>query len=257
MTALGFQASLLDALSSDDLPQDSIAPGELGGQVRRTELSDGAWCRCAAALDHRRRSVVRGAARHTVDWRAEQRPMYDKVVTVPPAALLRRRGPATAASCLGGRQGRPRRALPGRTRRGTSRPPGCCLYRDGRDSVAWHGDRIGRGKHPRHDGRDHRAGRAARARTAAASRRGPARAVPASRAGPRRSRGDGRQLPAHLGTRGAQDGTGGRAADQRAVPPARRPLIQPPISPVPRSALRGGLERRLEPLQRGGDVAGR
>ena len=24
---------------------------------------------------------------------------------------------------------------------------GCCFYRDGRDSVAWHGDTIGRGKH--------------------------------------------------------------------------------------------------------------
>ena len=23
---------------------------------------------------------------------------------------------------------------------------GCCYYRDGRDSVAWHGDRIGRGR---------------------------------------------------------------------------------------------------------------
>ena len=25
---------------------------------------------------------------------------------------------------------------------------GCCFYRDGRDSVAWHGDTIGRGKTP-------------------------------------------------------------------------------------------------------------
>ena len=24
---------------------------------------------------------------------------------------------------------------------------GCCYYRDGRDSVAWHGDTIGRGRH--------------------------------------------------------------------------------------------------------------
>jgi len=27
------------------------------------------------------------------------------------------------------------------------RTAGMCLYRDGRDSVAWHGDRIGRGSH--------------------------------------------------------------------------------------------------------------
>ena len=29
---------------------------------------------------------------------------------------------------------------------------GCCLYRDGRDSVAWHGDTIGRGRVDAHAG---------------------------------------------------------------------------------------------------------
>ena len=38
---------------------------------------------------------------------------------------------------------------------------GLCLYRDGRDSVAWHGDTIGRGAHRGHDGRDHLRRRAA------------------------------------------------------------------------------------------------
>ena len=31
---------------------------------------------------------------------------------------------------------------------------GCCYYRDGNDSVAWHGDTIGRGATAGHHGRD-------------------------------------------------------------------------------------------------------
>ena len=38
---------------------------------------------------------------------------------------------------------------------------GCCYYRDGRDSVAWHGDTIGRGADRGHDGRDRLPGRRA------------------------------------------------------------------------------------------------
>jgi hypothetical protein len=41
-----------------------------------------------------------------------------------------------------------------------------------------------------------------------------------------RPAGPGRQLPARLGARRAQDGPGRRAADQRAVPSRRGPLIQ-------------------------------
>ena len=39
---------------------------------------------------------------------------------------------------------------------------GLCYYRDGHDSVAWHGDRIGRGRTRGHHGRDRLAGRAPR-----------------------------------------------------------------------------------------------
>src|SRR5262249_747125 len=53
------------------------------------------------------------------------------------------------------------------------------------------------------------------------------------RARPRRPAGDGRQLPAHLGTRGPQGRQGHRSPDQRAVPPARRPLPTPPPPPPP------------------------
>ena len=49
-----------------------------------------------------------------------------------------------------------------------------CLYRDGRDSVAWHGDTLGRSKHQRHHGGD-RVVRLAAQPDAAATRRASAR----------------------------------------------------------------------------------
>ena len=77
MTAVmpAFQASLLD-LATD------IGLGGLGGTVTRTELSDGAWVDV-------RRGWVSGAdalferLAADVPWRAERRPMYDRVVDVP------------------------------------------------------------------------------------------------------------------------------------------------------------------------------
>jgi alkylated DNA repair dioxygenase AlkB len=131
-----FQPSLLDDAAD-------VALGPLGGTVRRTELSHGAW------LDLRPRWID-GAdtlferLRDTVPWHAERRPMYDRVVDVPrllsfydedqplPDDVL-----ATAKAALDERYaaelGEPFATA------------GLCLYRDGRDSVAWHGDRIGRG----------------------------------------------------------------------------------------------------------------
>lgn len=85
---------------------------------------------------------------------------------------------------------------------------GVNLYRDGSDSVAWHGDR-GSGL----------AGRGAAVPAAPDGRwpLGRADARPGGSAGPRRL------LPAHLAARGAQ-GAQGRAADQRPVP-ARLPRL--------------------------------
>ena len=70
--------------------------------------------------------------------------MYDRVVDVP--RLLHTYGegedlphPALLAA---------REALDARYAAELGEPfatAGCCFYRDGRDSVAWHGDRIGRG----------------------------------------------------------------------------------------------------------------
>jgi alkylated DNA repair dioxygenase AlkB len=79
-----------------------------------------------------------------VPWRAERRQMYDRVVDVPrlvytymigeqlPHPVLEEARDALSEHYL------PELGEPFRT-------AGCCYYRDGRDSVAWHGDTIGRG----------------------------------------------------------------------------------------------------------------
>ena len=131
-----FQGSLLDVAEEASL-------GALGRSVRRTVLAHGAWVDV-------RRAWITGAdvlferLVSAVPWRAERRTMYDRVVDVP--RLLCFYGeeeglpdPALAAA---------RDALSEHYRAELGEPlctAGLCLYRDGRDSVAWHGDTIGRG----------------------------------------------------------------------------------------------------------------
>ena len=139
MTAVmpAFQASLLD-LATD------IGPGRLDGTVTRTELSDGAWVDV-------RRGWVSGAdalferLAADVPWRAERRPMYDRVVDVPRLlCFYGAHDPLPHPSLVGMRD-----ALDAHYAAELGEPfvtAGLCLYRDGRDSVAWHGDRIGRSR---------------------------------------------------------------------------------------------------------------
>ncbi|OZC52017.1 MULTISPECIES: alpha-ketoglutarate-dependent dioxygenase AlkB [Nocardiaceae] len=78
-----------------------------------------------------------------VDWRAERRQMYDRVVDVPRLVRFyaeRERWPHTALY-------EARDALDDhyRAELGESfATAGLCYYRNGSDSVAWHGDNIGR-----------------------------------------------------------------------------------------------------------------
>ena len=134
--SLPVQGSLLDL----DLPPGF---GELGDTVRRVQLSFGAWVDV-------RPGWLQGAdarfdeVRAAIPWHAERRQMYDTVVDVPrltkfygtdeplPLPLLDRARDLLTRH-YGDELGEPFTSA------------GCCLYRDGRDSVAWHGDRVGRG----------------------------------------------------------------------------------------------------------------
>jgi len=134
MTAVSVQESLLDLA-------DDPVPGPL--RPERALLAHGAW------VDVQRGWLAGSGAlfaplAEQVPWRAERRRMYDRTVDVP--RLL----------CFYGEDA----ALPdpvltlcrdrlsdhyGAELGEAFRTAGLCLYRDGRDSVAWHGDTIGRG----------------------------------------------------------------------------------------------------------------
>jgi alkylated DNA repair dioxygenase AlkB len=137
-----FQASLFDTL--EPTAPDATGPtlGPLGASVRRHRLTRGAWVDLrpgwVAGSDELFAKLVR-----EVPWHAERRQMYDNLVDVPrllkfygadevwPDPLLREAQAALDAH-YAEELGEPFTTA------------GMCYYRDGRDSVAWHGDTIGR-----------------------------------------------------------------------------------------------------------------
>jgi alkylated DNA repair dioxygenase AlkB len=129
------QASLLD-----DVAEVGLRPL---AALRRRELSQGAWVDVLPGWLTGATTVFERLAQR-VPWQAERRQMYDRVVDVP--RLLSFYGehdelpdPVLVAA---------REALTERYREELGEPfltAGLCYYRDGRDSVAWHGDTIGRG----------------------------------------------------------------------------------------------------------------
>jgi alkylated DNA repair dioxygenase AlkB len=133
---LAFQGSLLDH-------GDEVAAGPLGSSVQRTVLSHGAWIDVLPGW-------VRGADAlfsrlvQAVPWRAERRQMYDRVVDVPRLLCFYAAGQPLPDPVLG-QAGEELNAHYGDELGEPFRTAGLCLYRDGRDSVAWHGDTIGRG----------------------------------------------------------------------------------------------------------------
>ena len=132
-----FQGSLLDLV-------DQAGPGPLGDSVRRRALAHGAWVDIRpgwlAGADELFEPAAAGRA---VAGRAAPhvRPGGGRAA----AAVLLRRGRAAAGPGAGAGQGRAQRALRAGASASRSCTAGLCLYRDGRDSVAWHGDTIGRG----------------------------------------------------------------------------------------------------------------
>jgi alkylated DNA repair dioxygenase AlkB len=131
------QGSLLDLTASPGL-------GRLGATVERTELAHGAWIDLRPGwLGGADELFDRLLA--TVPWRAERRRMYDRVVDVPRLLCFYGEDDDLPDPALI----QARDALDehyGAELRERFATAGLCLYRDGRDSVAWHGDTIGRGR---------------------------------------------------------------------------------------------------------------
>ncbi|MGG5258604.1 alpha-ketoglutarate-dependent dioxygenase AlkB [Phycicoccus avicenniae] len=131
------QGSLLDLA-------DGIEVRPLGPTVRRTPLTLGAW------VDERPAWVggadeLYEALRRDVPWFAERRQMYDSIVATP--RLLSFYGEGDPLPHLALEEARD--ALSAHYADELGEPfvtAGLCLYRDGQDSVAWHGDRIGRSR---------------------------------------------------------------------------------------------------------------
>jgi alkylated DNA repair dioxygenase AlkB len=131
-----FQGSLLDAEVGPARPETAA--------VERRHLARGAWVDYGPGwLSGADELFIR--LRDVVPWRAERREMYDRTVDVP-----------RLVCSYGAQDDLPdpvlvavRDALNARYAEELGEPfvtAGLCYYRDGRDSVAWHGDRIGRGR---------------------------------------------------------------------------------------------------------------
>ncbi|NBM14490.1 alpha-ketoglutarate-dependent dioxygenase AlkB [Streptomyces sp. GC420] len=120
-----------------------IGLGPLRG-VRRTDLGQGAWIDFLPAWLTGADTLFEHLAA-TVPWRAERRRMYEREVDVPRLlAHYDENAPLPHPVLTEARDAltehyRPELGEPFAT-------AGLCYYRDGRDSVAWHGDRIGRGR---------------------------------------------------------------------------------------------------------------
>src|ERR1700722_3328208 len=120
---------------------DQPVPGKL--RPERVPLSHGAW------VDVQRGWLTGSAAlfgrlAEGVPWRAERRRMYDKTVDVPRLLCFSGEDALLPEAGLGAC----RDALSAHYAAELREPfvtAGLCYYRDGKDSVAWHGDRIGRG----------------------------------------------------------------------------------------------------------------
>ena len=132
----GLQGSLLDL-------SDEVVVRPLDG-VRRMPLEHGAWVDLlpgwVGGAD-----LLYEALRKGVPWHAERRQMYDAIVDVPRLLKFYGEDDALPHPALG----EARDALSRHYAEELGEPfvtAGLCLYRDGQDSVAWHGDRIGRSR---------------------------------------------------------------------------------------------------------------
>jgi len=117
---------------------------DYGQAVRRGQLSRGAWVDVRPLWLHGGDDLMEQLVAQ-VPWRSETRPMYDRMVATPRLVSFYGDGDPLPHPVLDEMRERlsahyaPELGEPFVT-------AGLCYYRDGRDSVAWHGDRIGRGR---------------------------------------------------------------------------------------------------------------
>jgi len=130
-----FQGSLLDAGLTPEI--GLLAP-------RRTVLTRGAWVEVLTGWIRGSDDLFMGL-QSNVPWRAERREMFDSVVDVPRLVCSYGRRDILPDPLL--TEARELLSDHYQAELGERfETAGLCYYRDGRDSVAWHGDRIGRGR---------------------------------------------------------------------------------------------------------------
>jgi alkylated DNA repair dioxygenase AlkB len=136
---MDFQSTLFEAP-----PTAALGFEGLGFEgLQRRELTDGAWVDVARTWLPEPDDVFATLVAD-VPWRAERRQMYDRVVDVPRLVYTYMIDePLPHPVLTEAREALSDHYLPELLER--FRTAGCCYYRDGRDSVAWHGDTIGRG----------------------------------------------------------------------------------------------------------------
>jgi alkylated DNA repair dioxygenase AlkB len=131
---MALQGSLFDQAEAPTL-------GSLRG-IRRTELTDGAWIDVLPGWLTGADLLFERLVGH-VPWYAERRQMYDRIVDVPRLVCFYREQVQLPDAVLD----RARDELSGHYAPELGEPfrtAGMCYYRDGHDSVAWHGDNSGR-----------------------------------------------------------------------------------------------------------------
>jgi alkylated DNA repair dioxygenase AlkB len=141
--SFGLQPSLWSLpLDTEAIGEDHRSFGSLTHSAR-SSLGAGAW------VDVQRGWMPNGfglldSLLSMADWQAERRPMYDRIVDVP--RLLRVYPSAETVPFPALVEARTLLSAHYRRELGEDfASTSMCLYRDGQDSVAWHGDTIGRG----------------------------------------------------------------------------------------------------------------
>lgn len=134
---VALQGSLLDVA-------ETLTLGDLGDGMVRRDLGRGAWIDVRPGWLAGGEDVLFGLWRD-VPWRAEKRQMYDSVVDVPRLTAFYDQDAPLPHPILGAARRRLSEHYRGELGEDFE-TLGLCLYRDGRDSVAWHGDRIGRSR---------------------------------------------------------------------------------------------------------------